>query len=115
MSKDEGGFRRGQVTVRRSTNDDWKKMQQRTFTNWFNDRLRGNLKFAKVQIKDLETDLTDGLLLIDLLEKIATPNKIGRYNKNPKSKVQCVENLGIAFRFITGQNIKLVNIGEYNT
>ena len=98
--------------MRRSTDDSWKKIQQRTFTNWFNDRLRGNLKFAKRQIKDLETDLTDGLLLIDLLEKLAVPNKVGRYNKNPVAKVQCIENLGIACRFIANQNIKLVNIGE---
>ena len=30
--------------------DNWKKIQERTFTNWFNDRLRGNLKVAKKQV-----------------------------------------------------------------
>jgi len=33
-----------------SSKDDWKKIQERTFTNWFNDRLRGHLKVAKVQV-----------------------------------------------------------------
>ena len=31
--------------------DNWKKIQERTFTNWFNDRLRGHLKVAKVQVR----------------------------------------------------------------
>lgn len=30
--------------------DNWKKIQERTFTNWFNDRMRGNLKVAKKQV-----------------------------------------------------------------
>lgn len=34
----------------RTTDDTWKKIQERTFTNWFNDRLRGNLKVAKKQV-----------------------------------------------------------------
>ena len=95
--------------------DAWKKIQQRTFTNWFNDRLRGHLKVAKRQIKDLETDLQDGLLLLDLLEKLVPDKKIGRYNQNPKIRVQHIENLGTAIRFIKAQNIKLVNIGKYIT
>lgn len=31
--------------------DDWKKIQEKTFTNWFNDRIRGHLKVAKVQVR----------------------------------------------------------------
>ena len=30
--------------------DAWKKIQEKTFTNWFNDRLRGNLRVAKKQV-----------------------------------------------------------------
>ena len=87
--------------------------QQRTFTNWFNDRLRGHLKVAKMQVKDLETDLSDGLLLIELMEKLAAPSKVGRYNHKPTIKAQFIENLSTVLRFITvSQNIKLVNIGE---
>lgn len=86
--------------------------QQRTFTNWFNDRLRGHLKVAKLQVKDLETDLKDGLLLIELMEKLAAPNKVGPYNHKPTIKAQFIENLSTVLRFITSQSIKLVNIGE---
>ena len=65
------------------------------------------------QAKDMQTDLQDGLLLIDLLNKLAlNPKAIERFNKNPRGKLQCIENLGLALRFCTNQNIKLVNIGK---
>jgi filamin len=89
----------------------WKIIQQRTFTNWFNDRLRGNLKESKVKVNDLETDLADGILLILLLENLAKPRKVGHYNRNSRNKLMSIENLGIALKFIKSENIKLVNIG----
>lgn len=58
------------------------------------------------------------MLLIELLEKLATPRTVGRYNKNPRQKMQMIENLGVALQFIYKEKIKLVNIGElryYNT
>ena len=91
--------------------ENWKKIQQRTFTNWFNDRLRGNLKVARRQAEDVEKDLQDGTLLVGLLNLLAKPRKIERYNKNPRNKVQCMENLGTALAFIKSESIKLVNIG----
>ena len=91
--------------------DNWKKIQQRTFTNWFNDRLRGNLKVARRQIEDVEKDLQDGTLLVELLNMLAKPRRVERYNKNPRNKVQCMENLGAALDFIKSEDIKLVNIG----
>lgn len=65
-----------------------------------------------VQAQRLETDLMDGLMLIELLDKLATPKSVGRYNKNPRQKIQMVENLGSALQFISSENIKLVNIGK---
>lgn len=52
-------------------------------------------------------------MLIELLEKLVTPKTVGRYNKNPKQKVQMIENLGTALQFIHGEKIKLVNIGKF--
>ena len=95
----------------KKADENWKKIQERTFTNWFNDRLRGHLKVAKKQVANLQTDLKDGVLLIDLLEKL-TVKTVGRYNKNPNTKMHCIENLGNALKFIFAQNIKLVNIGK---
>lgn len=65
-----------------------------------------------MQVKNLETDLQDGLLLVELLDKLATPKTVGRYSKKPINKVQMIENLGRALQFIHDQNIKLVNIGK---
>ena len=91
--------------------ENWKKIQQRTFTNWFNDRLRGNLKVARRQAEDVEKDLQDGTLLIELLNILANPRKIERYNKNTRNKVQCMENQSAALNFIKSEGIKIVNIG----
>ena len=63
-------------------------------------------------MESLETDLEDGILLIQLLEKLAAPKTVGRYNKNPRLKMQMIENLGAALQFIKSEKIKLVNIGE---
>ena len=64
-----------------------------------------------LQVKDMQTDLQDGLLLIDLLNRLH-PKAIERYNKRPTGKLHCIENLGLALKFCTNQNIKLVNIGR---
>ena len=63
-------------------------------------------------MKTLETDLQDGLLLVELLDKLATPKSVGRYSRRPINKVQMLENIGKALWFIHEQNIKLVNIGK---
>ena len=38
-------------TFGKGVDDSWKKIQERTFTNWVNDRLRGHLKVAKKQVR----------------------------------------------------------------
>ena len=65
-----------------------------------------------LQVKALETDLQDGLLLVELLDKLAAPKSVGRYSRRPINKVQMLENIGKALWFIHEQNIKLVNIGK---
>ncbi len=89
------------------------EVQKRTFTNWFNDRLRGNLKVSKYKVDDLYEDLKDGILLVAICEQLAKPRKIQKYNKKVVNKLQAIENLGIVLRFCASENIKLVNIGEY--
>ena len=36
---------------RKGVDDSWKKIQERVFKNWMNDRLRGNLKVAQMQVR----------------------------------------------------------------
>lgn len=96
----------------RRVDDDWKRLQQTTFTNWVNNTLRGHRKTAKNQVQNLETDLQDGIILAQLLETVASPRKIGQYNKNPAIKLQKIETLGTCLKFIEKEKIKLVNIGK---
>ena len=65
-----------------------------------------------MQVKDLSVDLQNGLLLVQLLDKLASPKTVGRYSKNPINMVHMIENLGKALQFIRDQDIKLVNIGK---
>ena len=90
----------------------WKKFQERTFTNWINDKLRGQKMAPDHPIVDLSKDFKDGVRLIELLEVLAKPQKLGRYNRNPKMKAYALENLNMALMFIKNQKIKLVNISE---
>ena len=91
---------------------EWKKIQQRTFTNWVNDKLRGQKMAPDRPIVDLAKDFKDGVRLIELLEILAKPQKLGRYNRNPRMKAHALENLNTALTFIKNQKIKLVNISE---
>ncbi len=67
-----------------------------------------------MQVTKFEDDLKDGIMLIELLELLAAPNKVGRFSKNSSNKVQMIANLGTALRFIADRGIKLVNIGVLN-
>ncbi len=99
-------------TMTKHVDQNWQRIQQTTFTNWVNNALRGHLKTSKNQVKDLQTDLQDGLVLIQLIGTIASPRNVGHYNRNPAIKIQKLENLGAFFRFLHKEKIKLVNIGE---
>ena len=96
----------------RQVDENWKLLQQTTFTKWVNNALRGHLKTAKTQVTDLQTDLQDGLILVELIESIASPRKVGRYNRRPVIKPQLLENLSTVFRFLEREQIKVVNIGK---
>jgi len=85
----------------------WQDIQKNTFTEWTNYQLRGR----GLHVKELSTDLKDGLVLINLLE-ILSGKSLGRYNKHPRVPTQKYENNQIAIDFIKSENIKIVNIGS---
>lgn len=91
--------------------ENWKLLQQTTFMRYINTSLRRDQKTSTREVTDLQTDLQDGLILIQLLESIASPKRLGVYNKRPFIKAQKLENLGACFRFFEREKIKLVNIG----
>ena len=56
----------------------WKRIQQNTFTRWCNEHLRK----VDQRLDDLETDLSDGLLLIQLVQ-VLSHKRLPRWNKKP--------------------------------
>ncbi|KAJ5647375.1 EF-handCa insensitive [Penicillium lividum] len=84
----------------------WINVQQKTFTKWLNDKL----KTRSLAIEDLVTDLSDGVILIHLLE-ILGGESLGRYASKPKLRVQRFENVNKGLDFIKGRRIQMTNIG----
>ena len=93
-------------TRARNVDAPWKRIQQNTFTRWANQ----HIKQAKENITDLETDLSDGLKLIALLEVLAEKRIHTRYNKKPKIRSQKLENVSLALEFLEREGIVLINI-----
>lgn len=63
-----------------------------------------------MEIKDLDTDLADGVYLHSLLEELGQTT-ITPVPKVSKMKIQKVENVNRLLNWIKAQNIKLVGIG----
>jgi Ca2+-binding EF-hand superfamily protein len=57
-----------------------------------------------------DSGFKDGVALLQLLEVISDES-VGKFLMNPKMRVQQVENLDKALKFITAHDVKLVNIG----
>mmetsp|Transcript_4479 Transcript_4479/g.9828 ORF Transcript_4479/g.9828 Transcript_4479/m.9828 type:complete len:225 (+) Transcript_4479:45-719(+) len=89
-----------------SDRDAWIGIQRKTFTRWANQYLPPDSK-----IQDLDTDLSSGILLSMVLERISE-EKVGRINKNPRMDIQKLENLNQCIKFIKEHDIQLVNIGS---
>ncbi|XP_072180016.1 filamin-A-like [Diadema setosum] len=92
----------------------WIEIQQKTFTNWVNEQLRPVDK----KVEDLRTDFEDGLLLIALMEALIASRglpvykKKTSYSKNPKLRVQKMENVSHALHMMERAGIKMVNVGN---
>jgi len=84
----------------------WKLIQKNCFTRWANE----HLKTVNKHIANLETDLSDGLRLIALVE-VLSGKRFRKYNKRPKFRNQKLENVTIALKFLENdEGIKIVNI-----
>ncbi|KAI4165658.1 MAG: hypothetical protein LQ342_000600 [Letrouitia transgressa] len=84
----------------------WVTVQQKTFTKWLNSKVSSR----DVIVNDLVTDLSDGIILIHLLELLGSES-LGRYASKPKLRVQKFENVNKALDFIKSRGIQMTNIG----
>ncbi|XP_065219553.1 filamin-A isoform X2 [Planococcus citri] len=83
----------------------WKRIQQNTFTRWANE----HLKTVDKNIGNLETDLSDGLRLITLIE-VLSGKRLPKHTKRPTFRSQKLENVSVALKFLEDEGIKIVNI-----
>lgn len=86
----------------------WKRIQQNTFTRWANE----HLKTIDKNIGSLETDLSDGLRLIALIE-VLSQKRMPKHNKRPTFRSQKLENVSVALKFLEDEGIKIINIGKF--
>lgn len=84
----------------------WIKVQEKTFTKWLNTKLQER----DLEVKDLVADLSDGVMLIHLLECLSSES-LGRYAAKPKLRVQRFENANLSLNFIKSRGIQMTNIG----
>ncbi|KAL5967554.1 Filamin-A [Taenia solium] len=84
----------------------WKIFQKNTFTRWANE----HLKQAKISVDDIQTDFSDGIKLIRLVE-VLSGKKFAHVNKRPTFRTQKLENVTMVLKFLEDdEGLKLVNI-----
>ena len=107
MDKKEDWYEEAMANAERDLAEDaeWKRIQENTFTRWVNEHLRQ----AGTSINDLETDFSNGLKLIALLE-VLSGKKMPKHNKKPTFRSQKLENVSIALKFLETEGVHLVNI-----
>jgi Calponin homology (CH) domain len=84
----------------------WIAVQEKTFTKWLNTKIAAR----DLHIADLVGDLSDGVILIHLLELLGNES-LGRYAARPKLRVQRFENVNTALAYVRGKGITMTNIG----
>lgn len=89
----------------------WKKIQKNTFTRWCNEHLRS----VELQISDLKFDLSDGLVLISLLEVLSHKRMFRKYHTRPTFRQLKLDNVSVALEFLDHEKVKLVSIGKLQT
>mmetsp|Transcript_3128 Transcript_3128/g.6308 ORF Transcript_3128/g.6308 Transcript_3128/m.6308 type:complete len:863 (+) Transcript_3128:40-2628(+) len=104
----------GQRKVLDETADEWQAIQKKTFTRWCNSHLRAR----GVTIEDLFADVSDGTVLLNLLEIIGGDSIKSICGRNYYPSVKCkmdihkLENCNLIFDYLKNKELKLVNIGS---
>jgi cortexillin 1/2 len=86
----------------------WELVQIKAFTSWLN----GYLEKRSLSINNLQTDLTDGVKLIKFLELLSNKKVTVKYDENPSSRIQKIQNLHIALKFLEKEmDMKVAQLG----
>eukprot|EP01119_Soliformovum_irregulare_P006735 TRINITY_DN19167_c0_g1_i1.p1 TRINITY_DN19167_c0_g1~~TRINITY_DN19167_c0_g1_i1.p1 ORF type:complete len:1535 (+),score=670.97 TRINITY_DN19167_c0_g1_i1:168-4772(+) len=85
----------------------WEVIQKKTFTKWVNSHLmkRG------LTAEEITADFKDGLKLIAFFEILSNKKLSAKIEKNPRMKIQMIQNLGAALAFLHDVcGVKLIGI-----
>ena len=74
----------------------WVRVQELAFTAWMDE----TLKKRNMEVKDLRTDLCDGIRLINFFELLCGHQMTEKYDKVPTNRIQKINNLSLALRFM---------------
>jgi aminoglycoside/choline kinase family phosphotransferase len=85
----------------------WVDNQERAFARWINEKLKGR---GLTVTSNLAADLSDGLVLIALLEELGGGGAI-KHNARPTLPLHRMENVSAVLEFLRSQGVKVVNIG----
>lgn len=105
----EPGYALPDAANARLFDDHWVFIQLNTFTNWVKDQLTDH---DEATVDDLRVDFSDGVRLCALVEALQH-RRVPHVVKRPINQHQCLDNINLALKAMTGDGIKLVNIGQY--
>eukprot|EP01114_Cavostelium_apophysatum_P006608 TRINITY_DN179_c0_g1_i1.p1 TRINITY_DN179_c0_g1~~TRINITY_DN179_c0_g1_i1.p1 ORF type:complete len:1122 (-),score=548.09 TRINITY_DN179_c0_g1_i1:91-3456(-) len=74
---------------------DHSRLQRKIFGRWVAQKVSKR----NIQVNDVVTDMSSGLLLIALMEELSEKQFTGKIEKNPKVKAQKIDNINQALKF----------------
>jgi len=96
------------------SSEEWFVLQKKTFTRWCNSHLRER----SIEIDDLFSEVSDGTVLLNLLEIIGGETILSvcgrKFYPSAKCKMDIhkLENCNLIFDYLKQRELKLVNIGS---
>lgn len=86
---------------------EWVPLQTKVFTRWVVTHLQGQ---STVQVKDITTDLSDGVALVELAQILTGKETKEAWDKKPKSPYAKTQNCDLALKMFTQDGVYLVGI-----
>eukprot|EP01114_Cavostelium_apophysatum_P023733 TRINITY_DN903_c0_g1_i2.p1 TRINITY_DN903_c0_g1~~TRINITY_DN903_c0_g1_i2.p1 ORF type:complete len:941 (-),score=409.02 TRINITY_DN903_c0_g1_i2:2112-4934(-) len=83
----------------------WEKIQKKTFTKWVNSHLQKRGQ----KIDEIQDEFKDGLKLLQFLEIIGQ-HTFSKYEKRPRIRIQSIQNVDIALKFLRECKVQLISI-----
>jgi cortexillin 1/2 len=83
----------------------WETVQKTAFTYWVNSYLDRRGKKINSP-NDLEEDFSDGVTVIDFIELLLDSRIKTKYSKQPKNKINKIENCSIALNFLKDNGVQ---------